>query len=77
MKIPIHSVPEPVANNGIRTGFINNRPFQMQSTTPIDTPLATSGLLASALTPNGLNLGQDGGNVVCVLSSTSVHSFSQ
>lgn len=76
-KIPIHSVPEPVANNGVRTGFINNRAFQMQSTAPIDTPLATSGLLASVPTPNRFNLGQDGGNVGCVLPSTSIQSFSQ
>jgi hypothetical protein len=59
-ELPFYSGPEPIANHEVRTGLTNNRAFQMQSTAPMDTPIAP------AFTPNVLNPGQDEPNVRCV-----------
>jgi len=75
--IPLHSIPEPTADNGVRTCLANNRTFQMRTTAPMDTPLPNSGLLGPLPTPNELGLNQEEGTVGCVLASTPLQRFSQ
>ena len=75
--VPLHSIPEPIANNGDMTFLTNDRASQMQSTAPMGVPLANSGLLSSTPTPNELSLGQEERTVRCVLPSTSAQHFSQ
>jgi len=59
MRIPFHSVPEPITQYRVT----NYPAFEMRSTAPTNTPLANSRPLVPALTPNELNPGQDERNV--------------